>query len=58
MGQDVFVYRDLIIMMDKLMVLLIKGYKNQGKTFGIDLDVGKYFHHFSARLHKLGQGDG
>jgi hypothetical protein len=41
MGQDVFVNCDLIIMMDKLVVLLIKGYKNKGKTFGIDLDLGK-----------------
>ena len=54
MGQDVFIDRDLVIMMNKLVVLLTKRHENKGKAFGGDMDIVESFHHFSTRLHKLG----
>ena len=55
MGHDVFIDRDLIVMMNKLVVFLSKRHEDEGKAFGINMDVMESFHHFSARLHKLGK---
>lgn len=57
MRYDVFVNRNLVPMMDELVVLLDKRQKHKGKALGLDLDVVESFHHFSARLHQTGQGD-
>ena len=57
MGQNVFVDCDLIIMLNKLVVLLVEGDENKGKALGVDMDVVESFHHFLAWFHEISQGN-